>query len=190
MLLRICRTYRTVSTLQVIGGVPPIDLMVEERARCYGQDSSEKEEIKAITLDKWQARWNMAINGSWTRKLIPNIQPWIDRKHGDINFHMAQIISGHGCFQAYLKRFKKIDSDICMFCSEVDTAEHTLFSCSRWETHRVEMEVQIGQQLNEGNLINQMLKSKESWNVIARCMNQVMRAKEDEERRRKTSRNT
>lgn len=189
MLLRICRTYRTVSTeaLQVIAGIPPIDLLVEERASCYGRNDEEKATAKDITKDKWQERWTIATNGSWTRRLIPYILPWQERQHGEVSFHMAQILSGHGCFQGYLKRFGKINSDICMFCSEVDNAEHTLFLCSRWGTQRAEMEAQIGADLNVDNLVYHMLRSKGSWDIIARCMNTVMKAKEDEERRRKSS---
>ncbi|KAI5696130.1 hypothetical protein M8J75_008590 [Diaphorina citri] len=86
MLLRICRTYRTVSTeaLQVIAGVVPIDSMVDERARCYSLSREEKEHERILTHNTWQDKWSRAVNGEWTRRLIPNIGPWRERQrpHG------------------------------------------------------------------------------------------------------------
>ena len=50
----------------------------------------------------------------------------------EIGFYLAQALSGHGCFNAYLKRFKKRDES-CSYCgSLVDNAEHTLFFCAWW----------------------------------------------------------
>ena len=41
---------------------------------------------------------------------------WLDRKHGQVGFYLAQALSGHGCFNAYLKRFKKRDDESCRYC--------------------------------------------------------------------------
>ena len=49
---------------------------------------------------------------------------------------MAQVLSGHGCFKAYLRRFKKKD-EMCCYCNfPVDTAEHALFVCAKWVVAR------------------------------------------------------
>ncbi|XP_062542083.1 uncharacterized protein LOC134210074 [Armigeres subalbatus] len=37
-------------------------------------------------------------NGRWTHRLIPNLSTWMNRKHGEVNFHLTQFLSGHGCF--------------------------------------------------------------------------------------------
>ena len=66
--------------------------------------------------------------GRWTYRLIPELATWLDRKHGQVGFYLAQALSGHGCFNAYLKRFKKRDDESCRYCgSLVENAEHTLF---------------------------------------------------------------
>ena len=50
---------------------------------------------------------------------------------------MAQALSVHGCFKAYLKRFKKRDEEMCYYCdSPVDNAEHALFVCAKWGAAR------------------------------------------------------
>lgn len=101
----------------------------------------------ALILKRLRLR-NLKAAQTWTRLLIPNVERWVDRKHGDINFHMAQFLSGHGCFQVYLKRSKKVTSDVCVYCEEIDTAEHTLFDCVRWQEARDEAEEEIGCAVN------------------------------------------
>ena len=54
-------------------------------------------------VEKWQARWHGDQSGSWTHRLIPELATWLDRKHGQDGFYLAQALSGHGCFNAYLK---------------------------------------------------------------------------------------
>ena len=49
-------------------------------------------------------------------RLIPELATWLDRKHGQVGFYLAQALSGHGCFNAYLKRFKKRDDESCHYC--------------------------------------------------------------------------
>ena len=44
-------------------------------------------------------------------------------------YFLVQALSGHGCFNVYLKRFKKRYDESCRYCgSLVDNAEHTLLS--------------------------------------------------------------
>ena len=83
-------------------------------------------------VEKWQTRWHGDQSGRWTHRLIPELTTCLDRKHGQVGFYLAQALSGHGCFNAYLKRFKKRDDESCSYYgSLVDRAEHTLFFCAR-----------------------------------------------------------
>ena len=46
--------------------------------------------------------------------------------------YLVQALSGHGSFNAYLKRFKKSDEEACCYCnSPVDNTEHALFTCAK-----------------------------------------------------------
>ena len=58
-------------------------------------------------IERWQTRWHGEQTGRWTYRLILELATWLNRKHGEVGFHLAQALSGHGCFNAYLKRFKK-----------------------------------------------------------------------------------
>lgn len=83
--------------------------------------------LSSFCLGKWQACWQAAQNGSWTRKFIISIQEW-KKLDLDLSHHAVQLITGHGNFNCYLHRIGRRDSPDCA-CGEEDTAAHVLFSC-------------------------------------------------------------
>lgn len=129
-LLRVGCAYRTVSTdaIAVISGVIPLDLMLEERAQSFQATKEIQERLRDETLSKWQTRWRASDKGTWTRRLLKETIPWYSRKHGEVGYHLTQVLSGHGCFQFYKWRFKISDNASCLNC----TAEHAIFHCERW----------------------------------------------------------
>ena len=111
MALWITSAYRTVSTeaAQVMACTIPIDLLVKERERTYGTPERRKEARKE-SMSAWQQRWeNLTGKAAWTRLLIPEVEPWTTRKHGETNYYLSQMLSGHGCFRRYLNRINKED---------------------------------------------------------------------------------
>ena len=109
-------------------------------ADCGGPfNRGAKEAIRKDTsrrlVEKWHTRWHAFRSGRWTHRLIPELATWLDRKHGQVGFYLAQVLSGHGCFNAYLKRFKKRDEETRRYCDfPVKNAEHTVFFCARSDT--------------------------------------------------------
>ncbi|KAJ8963204.1 hypothetical protein NQ318_018670 [Aromia moschata] len=189
---RICSAYRTISTVAalVISGTPPIRLQIEERARTYGKDEDtkrkEEKEEKEETIRKWQREWEDTVEvGQWTKRLIPNVATWTNRKHGNVDYYLTQMLSGHGCFAAYLHKFALIESDICWYCQERDDAAHTFLHCIRWTRERTIVETAIGETLSTENITNTMIDSKEGWDVIAQMAKGIISKKEEEERTRK-----
>lgn len=178
--LRVISAYRTVSTSAalVLSGIPPIDLLIIERAEILeklethvGQNIDEqyinqiKAEARVNLIEKWQERWTNDSNGRWTYTLIPDIKIWINRTHGSMHYYLTQFMTGHGNFNAYLKRFKIRETDICDDCHTAeDSADHVLFHCSKWNTLRRSLNVFIGVILTPENMIMEMLKSENSWN--------------------------
>lgn len=59
MLLRVSQSYRTVSNvaLNAITGVPPIDLLIEQRCGIY-EEEEEKAALEAEIQEEWQTRWD------------------------------------------------------------------------------------------------------------------------------------
>ena len=89
--------------------------------------------------------------------LISELATWLDRKNGQIGFYLAPALSGHSCFNAYLKRFKKKDDDLCNYCgSLVENAEHTLFVCASWGAEREAVSRAVGAQLTPDTIVSLM----------------------------------
>jgi hypothetical protein len=141
VLIRVIVAYRTISAeaAQVIAGAPPVDLLATERALLgkAKETGLTRAEARRRTEREWQRRWATGEKAAWTRELIPEIQKWTEREHGNVDFHLVQVLSGHGCFSSYLKRIGKSDTDKCWYCDERDDAEHTLFRCPKWDGNRL-----------------------------------------------------
>ena len=89
----------------------------------------------------WQEIWTREYRGRWTARLVPNIQIWTDRKHGELNFFLTQFSTGHGLFYAYLHKMRKVTVPTCPHCQkrEDDDALHTFFKCTKWAAERSQL---------------------------------------------------
>lgn len=143
--LRVASAYCTVSgeAVRVISGIVPVDLMAFERSNVLDHRENPRIQDTDETLITWQNRWNNSSKGRWTYSLIRDLGPWVKRKHGTINFHLTQALSGHRCFAAYLHRFGKLNSSECWYCGHPsDDAMHTI--CDAWYQARNDTEVILG----------------------------------------------
>lgn len=178
--LGICAAYRTISTdaAQVISCSPPWDLVA--RARAERADGATKDEAEETLIERWQERWTSSQAGSWTRRLIPELKPWITRRHGYVTHWTTQMISGHGSFNHYLHRFRRRDSPDCPFCPGTDdTAEHTLFHCGRWDTERAACWREVGVQTPD-TVMARMLRDAASWSTVEKFATQVIKKRAEE----------
>lgn len=190
--IRTVMAYRTVSTaaVLVIAGMIPAHFLAWERCERYkrrhepdtGRATSE---IRSETLRKWQAEWANESNGGWTRRLIKDINLWLGRKHGFVDFHITQLLSNHGCFGEYLHRIGKLDTAACVDCqAPVDDAEHVFFVCGRWWKQRRELEVDLEEDLSPDNIVRIMVEKRSNWDAVSRFFNLVQSTREHEERER------
>ncbi|KAL4135756.1 hypothetical protein QTP88_007347 [Uroleucon formosanum] len=86
--------------------------------------------------------------------MIPDIRRWVYQPNQEtITFHMAQALTGHGCFQHYLWKRRRAGDPYCMHCDEPDdTVERTLFNCPFWSEDRREMEQCVGRPLQPNDV--------------------------------------
>ena len=121
VVMRIISAYRTVSTsaVLVLASVPPIDLLAEARKETFQLRKeltclTNLQKIARVTepirkdgkrrlVEKWQTRWHGDQSRRWTHRLIAELATWLDRNHGEVGFYLVQALSGHVCFNAYLK---------------------------------------------------------------------------------------
>lgn len=148
--LRVARCYRTVSDMAalVLARMPPVTLqaVARKRATALRQEGAvlttqQKEES---IIGQWQAMWDTSTKAAWTKALIPDLRRWWSQGPREVSYHMAQALTGHGCFQSYLWRRQRAANPGCVHCPAVfDDAEHTLFVCPFWNAARADIEVAL-----------------------------------------------
>lgn len=180
--LRITSAYRTVSqaAVLVIAGMIPIDIYAQERRKIWLLNINKPqtctiEDVKLETVALWQTLWSEAIEGRWTARLIPNIQVWVRRIFGDVDYYLTQILSGHGYFRKYLHTMGKCNSPFCIYeeSEVIDDAEHTFFYCTRWEEERDNMKRSLGSVTPE-NLIEKMISDEKQWKTVAHYCKRIL----------------
>jgi len=148
--LRVARCYRTVSDMAalVLARMPPVTLQAVGRKRA----AALKKEGAVLTaqqkeedmINKWQAMWDATAKAAWTKTLIPDLRRWWSQGPREISYHMAQALTGHGCFQSYLWRRKRAENPGCIHCPAVfDDVEHTVFVCPFWDGARTDLAVAL-----------------------------------------------
>ena len=193
--LRVISAFRTVSydATCVIAGMMPVDIVTDEAKRLFeakqngdvNKDDRKREED--ASMRSWQQRWDSSDKGRWTHRLIPSIQDWKNRKHGEVNYHLTQFLTGHGCYRKYLHRFGHDDSPLCPDCEgEEEDVEHVMFKCQRFQKEREELFKVTDEAIGPDNIVTEMLKSQEVWNTVCsvtKRVNEKLRAIETTRRR-------
>ena len=182
--LRIACAYQTVSTLaiQVVAGVIPIDLMAAERKAIYINRSAVSRDVAAAqarieTMENWQKRWEAMPEGRWTHWLIPNVQEWMGRTHGEVDFYLTQFLTGHGYFRKKLSEWGKVNNAWCIHCGPgvVDDVLHTFFECRQYREGRPPLNP-----WRPENVVREMLRSAENWYSVAEYVRATLISKRED----------
>lgn len=79
--------------------------------------------------------------------MIPNISMWINRKHGFVNFGIAQGLTRHDYFNAYLEKIEELFG----YCKHAcDDGKYTLFDCPSWQKRPNQIKAKVGCDVNSG----------------------------------------
>ena len=194
--LRVACAFRTISeeAVCVISGTLPLRVLAEERRALYHRKRTTALSPEALRIEerqhsiaRWQHQWNAAEKGRWTYRLIPKINGWLNRNHGEVNYYLTQMLSGHGCFRAYLHRFKHDDSSECPSCPGVaEDVEHVFFKCPRFSQKREELEMALNKKIQPETIVEAMLSSEAAWNATSTFATEVLKKLRSIERRRAT----
>lgn len=135
--------------------------------------------MRQETINYWQKEWDCPLDntGKHTKGLIPNIEQWINRTHGELEYHLTQILTGHGNFNDFLYKIRKTESPYCDLCAqnEIDTPDHTFRLCSRFNNFRHNTILNTSKSLNE--IINSMLADEKTWKYTQSKMKKLMEHK-------------
>ncbi|XP_023314129.1 uncharacterized protein LOC111693553 [Trichogramma pretiosum] len=118
----------------VLFSISPLELLIDECSRQYHRQlENVGSEKRARTIEKWQAQWTRSTKVRRIHRLITNIIPWIERRHGEVNYHLTQLLTGHGYFRSYLYRTNNDTSNLCLtFALAVEDAKHVIVHCPRF----------------------------------------------------------
>lgn len=160
--------------LCVLSSTVPIDILASERRRVYERRCDDrsfmvlvKQDERKSSIVSWQHRWNSSVVGRWTFRLIPDLEKWYERTHGEIDYYLCQILSGHGCFRAYLFKYKHDESQYCPSCiGTAETAEHVFFNCPQFIHTRNALSSVLCERVSPDTIVKKMLESKEIWNAV------------------------
>ncbi|KAL7298935.1 hypothetical protein TKK_0008036 [Trichogramma kaykai] len=104
-----------------------------------------------------------------------------------MNYYLTQLLSGHGCFRAYLCSFGHDDLATCPSCStEDEDAEHVLFCCPRFARERESLWNAAGQPLTPETVVAYMLSSYLGWAAVSSFASTIIKQLQIEERARHT----
>jgi len=181
MLLSACRSYRTVSylALTIINNWPPMDYEIHARTILYlhlhdlpyanhspllplTPDLPSKLAMKKFQLERmieiWQEEWdNHTTTGQWTKKLIPKVHTGPQY----LTFWVTQMLTGHGCFEAYLFRHNRRNNPNCKFCPHNhDDAEHALFHCPLLNNKRPPINQLVPHKIAFRGFVTQLMKHR------------------------------
>ncbi|CAH0558572.1 unnamed protein product [Brassicogethes aeneus] len=160
----ITAAYRTVSTaaVQVVAGLPPMDLMVRERAHVKDNGPDSREWAREATLRAWQERWD-GYEG-WAKTFIKNIGDWHSSKGRDVDHYVTQAIMGHGSFSTYLFKIRKKNNTKFLTFRERAAGRCGVESITR------EMVGEV------------MMGSEDNWAAVTDWLRDVMKTKCEEEK--------
>ena len=159
-----------------------MEALVPTRESANTNAEQIKDEERQSSLLYWQQGWDKADKGKWTYRLIPHLDRWINRRHGSVNYYLTQMLSGHGCFRAYLYKHKYEDSPECSGLEE--NAEYVFFACSRFNGYRCELEATLEQSIKPETLVEVMISSNEAWKEVTTFATEVIQDLRHEEQER------
>ena len=147
--LNVISTFNTVSTdaAVVISGMIPVKLIVDIERRKHGTrrgiDLLNPIQIVDDAMAKCQQDWANSL---------PSIVNRTQRKHGQVNFYLTQLLTGHGCYKAYLYKYgHDVNEAIPECCNERQTAPHVFFTCPKYVDQRNYLERTIGFKVTTDN---------------------------------------
>lgn len=138
--------------------------------------SAVKKMMRARTTRRWDERWRNATTGRLTAAFIPTLgirQGWRHR----LDYETAQMVSGHGAFNTYLRKIGKREDGTCECGAGDDDTEHVLFQCRTYDDERREAQDQLQR---DGEVwpttleeVTTLAGSRTRWSALARFVKQT-----------------
>ncbi|XP_023234867.1 uncharacterized protein LOC111634345 [Centruroides sculpturatus] len=108
-----------------------------------------KKQLRQQTIEEWQERWTYSEKGRYTYWLLPSIEERIkDLKWLPVDFLRTQLYSNHCNTKEYLNRIGKDQESICDCEDDIESLEHLLTTCIKYENERMQLHLVAAQTFN------------------------------------------
>ncbi|KAG5867860.1 hypothetical protein JTB14_009678 [Gonioctena quinquepunctata] len=94
-------------------------------------------------------------------------QTWYSCNYRDTNYFLTQFLAKYGSYRAYTHHINQTADNVCIYYNEIDTAEHTIFTCKTCHNNRHQLQTSLKERLTSGNKILIMLRSPTTWKTIS-----------------------
>lgn len=178
VLLAITGAYRTTSTpaLQVLAGVPPLDIEIKRHINI--KNRMDRDIANRTCEADWQKEWDSTTKGRWTYRFFRNVGT---RAMQPVPFghYIAQLVTGHGDFNAKLHGFTLTTSPACKCGDGYETAEHVLWKCPLTnQERRILKRKLIAENIQWSRRESNFTKSPIAWNALCKYAEVVLIKKE------------
>ncbi|CAB0035442.1 unnamed protein product [Trichogramma brassicae] len=113
---------------------------------------------------RWQVQRDQSTKGRWTHGLIKG---WVERRYGEISYHIEQLFTGHSYFKHHCQHYSNNTSARCPVCPDAtENGEHVFFHCPRFERKREEAQTPLSERIKPENIVQLMLRDLASWNAV------------------------
>lgn len=93
-----------------MAGIHPLEVKIVEITKSYETTKAtrtllERKQAKNLARQSATKTFKKMLNeiprGEWTREFIQELDAWINYQHGQLTFHLMQLLCGHDAFQKY-----------------------------------------------------------------------------------------
>ncbi|KAJ8914968.1 hypothetical protein NQ315_002492 [Exocentrus adspersus] len=138
---------------------------VPDELKCNHQDSKNKEVLVVELQSKLRRPRELVHHRRGNKECADdNLQ---------LNYHLTQFLTGQGSFRKYTEKIRKTPNGDYRYCGGQDTPSQMVLKCSRWERRRLEFPGRVGE-INDGNTVNIMLQSRETWRRSSEVISGIM----------------
>ncbi|CAB0043176.1 unnamed protein product [Trichogramma brassicae] len=105
--------------------------------------------------ERWQALWDQSTKVDGRTGLIQDIKGWVERRHGEMSYHLTQFLSGHG----YSNIRPALDNNTTpahgarSALTQPKNVEHVFFHCTRFEHEREEAQMRLTERIEPDNIV-------------------------------------
>lgn len=71
--------------------------------------------------EKGMFGWEQTVDGTaqLATRLNPNLAPWINQTHWEVDYILTHFFTGHGFFRSYVHKITIVDSLNCIYCDSL-----------------------------------------------------------------------